>query len=202
MNAMPLPIVDYKFCPQCGKPLLSVDFSGQHRPHCPDCSFVFWGNFSLGVGGVVWHEGKVLLVQRAHNPGKGNWTIPGGYVEQDEQIAVAITREIREETGIHAKPLSVIALRDRPGEKHDAYIVFLLEYLGGTLQGEPEEVSDLGFFTLEECENLPIAQLSLSVIKASRTLLIPTSPGFLPQTGVKMIGGDQAILYQISKEPE
>ncbi len=149
---------------------------------------------------MVWHEGKVLLVQRAHNPGKGNWTIPGGYVEQDEQIAVAVAREIREETGILSRPLSVIALRDRPGEKHDSYIVFLLEYLGGTLQGDPNEVSDLGFFTLEECENLPIAQLSLSVIKASSTLLVPAPLGFLPQTGVKMIGGNKAILYQISKE--
>lgn len=61
-------------------------------------------------------------------------------------------------------PLSIIALRDRPCEKHDSYIVFLLEYLGGTLQGEAAEVCNLGFFTLEECEKLPIAQLSLSVI--------------------------------------
>lgn len=196
---MPLPIVNYKFCPQCGEPLQNTNQYGQHRPHCPGCSFVFWGNFSLGVGGVVWHEGKVLLVQRAHSPGKGNWTIPGGYVEQDEKIAEAITREIREETGIESRPVSIIALRDRPGEKHDSYIVFLLEYLGGTLQGDPEEVSGLGFFTLEECENLPIAQLSLSVIKASSTLSVTSPSGFLAQTGVKMIGGDQAILYQIPK---
>lgn len=194
---MPLPTNNYNFCPQCGKPLQNSECYGKVRPHCLDCSFVYWGNFSLGVGGVVWHEGKVLLVQRAHNPGKGAWTIPGGYVDQEEKIADAIVREIWEETGIQTKPLSVIALRDRPGEKHDTYAVFLLEYLGGTLQADPVEVSNLGFFTLEECANLPLAPLSLSVIKASQ---VDPPQGFLPKSGVKMIGGESSVLYQIPKD--
>jgi ADP-ribose pyrophosphatase YjhB (NUDIX family) len=186
----------YNFCPQCGKTLIQTEFSGQLRPHCPACFFTHWGEFSLGVGGVVWHEGKVLLVQRAHNPGKGFWTIPGGYVDQDEGISHAAAREIVEETGIIAAPLSVIALRDRPGAKHDAYIVFLLEYQGGTLQADPDEVSDLGFFTLEECEKLNIAELSLSVIKASLT---HPDKGFVPKAGIKMVG-EHSVLYQIPDE--
>lgn len=183
----------YNYCPQCGKPLKQTEFSGQLRPHCPECSFVHWGDFSLGVGGVVWYEDKVLLVQRAYNPGKGVWTIPGGYVDQKEKIADAIAREIREETGILAEPVSVIAFRDRPGEKHDAYVVFLLEYRGGTLQADPNEVSNVGFFTLEECRELPIAELSLSVIEASRS---KADKGFSPKTGIKMIG-EHSVLYQI-----
>lgn len=207
---MPLPIINYQFCPQCGNPLQNTEFSGQSRPHCPDCSFVYWGNFSLGVGGVVWQGEKVLLVQRAYNPGKGVWTIPGGYVDQEEKIADAIVREIQEETGIHTKPLSVIAMRDRPGEKHDTYVVFLLEYLSGDLQADPEEVSDLGFFTLEECATLPVAELSLSVIRASlnstTTHATPfphsTSLGFFPKSGIKMVGGASSVLYQILEDKD
>lgn len=188
-----MPIIPtYNYCPQCGKPLRQTEFSGQLRPHCLDCSYVYWGDFSLGVGGVVWHEGKILLVKRANNPGKGVWTIPGGYVDQNEKIADAVAREIKEETGLIAKAVSVIALRDRPGERHDTYIVFLLDYQGGVLQADPTEVSEIGFFTLEECEELTIALLSLSAIKASRSV---AAKGFIPKTGIKLIG-EQSVLYQ------
>lgn len=140
----------------------------------------------------MWRENKVLLVQRAYNPGKGVWTIPGGYVDQNERLEDAIAREVQEETGILSEPVSVVALRDRPGAKHDAYIVFLMRDLGGTLRGEPAEVSDLGFFTVEECRGLNIASLSLSVIEASSSL----NQGLFLKSGVQLIG-DLAALYSV-----
>ena len=160
----------YLFCPLCGNSLHKSIIFDRTRSSCSNCSYVDWGNFSLGVGGVVWHNDKVLLVKRGHNPGKGMWTIPGGYVDQEESIGEAVKREILEETGIIANPLSIIALRDRPAERHDAYIIFLMQYLGGNLQAQPEEVSDLGFFTLKECYTLPIPSLTLSALKASSSI--------------------------------
>lgn len=183
-------IITYNFCPQCGKPLILAEFSKQIYPHCPDCSFVHWGDFSLGVGGIVWQENKVLLVQRAQNPGKGNWAIPGGFVDQQERLSDAIIREVREETGLETEPISLIAVRDRPGNKHDLYLIFLLRYLKGELHPQPEEVSDIGFFTLEECRSLPISHLSLSLIEDSQTHL----HGFIPKTGVSLIG-EKSVLY-------
>ena len=165
----------YLFCPHCGKPLQKSLIDDQPRSTCSDCSYVYWGDFSLGVGGVLWHEGRVLLVQRSNNPGKGMWTIPGGYVDQGESIGEAVIREIQEETGIKTEPLSIIALRDRPGEKHNTYIIFLLRFLGGTLQAQEDEVSNLGFFTLEECRILPIPSLTLSALEASHSF----SPGLV-----------------------
>ncbi len=53
-----------------------------------------------GIGAVVIHEGKVLLVLRGHAPGKGYWAIPGGSIEIGERLKAAAEREIREETGI------------------------------------------------------------------------------------------------------
>lgn len=182
----------YLFCPLCGKPLQKSIIDDQSRSTCLVCAYVDWGIFSLGVGGVLWHIDKVLLVQRGHNPGKGMWTIPGGYVDQGESIGEAIIREIQEETGIKAKPLSIIALRDRPDEKHDTYIIFLMQFLGGTLQAQPEEVSDLGFFTLEECRSLPIATLTLSALEASHSV----SQGLVINSDVKLLG-TLSTLYQI-----
>lgn len=186
----------YNFCPVCAEPLQESIIDDHLRSSCPNCSYVDWGNFSLGVGGVIWHEGKVLLVQRGHNPGKGAWTIPGGYVDQGESIGDAIVREIQEETGIIAEPLSIIGLRDKPSngptEKHDAYIIFLMSFLGGTLQAQPSEVSNLGFFTLEECQTLQIPSLTLNAIEASNS----TDQGLLQNKNVDLIG-KLSKLYQI-----
>ncbi|SMD16203.1 NUDIX hydrolase [Kibdelosporangium aridum] len=53
------------------------------------------------VGGVT-HDtyGRLLMVQRAHAPGEGLWSIPGGRVEPGESDPVAVARELREETGL------------------------------------------------------------------------------------------------------
>lgn len=193
---MSLYTAPFIYCPRCAQPLQESIIDNQTRRVCPKCSYVDWGSYSLGVGGVVWNEGRILLVQRAYNPGKGVWTIPGGYVNQGESIGDAIVREILEETGIHTKPHSIIALRDRPSDrptqKHDAYIIFQMSIQGGILQAQPEEVSNLGFFSLAECSNLQIASLTLSVIEASRTF----SQGLVLKTNVNLIGAS-STLYQI-----
>lgn len=182
------------YCPGCGHRIQESTIDNHLQGLCTnsECFYVYWGEFSLGVGGVLWYKNKVLLVQRKHNPGKGMWTIPGGYVDHGEPLADAVVREIQEETGIKAKPLSIIGLRDRPTEKHDTYIIFLMEYLGGTLQAQAEEVSDLGFFTFEECHTLPIPSLTLSVLNASHS----DSQGLTLNSDVELIG-TLSTLYQI-----
>jgi len=120
------------------------------------------------------------------------WTIPGGYVDHGEAIGEAIIREIQEETGIKAKPLSIIGLRDRPAEKHDTYIIFLMQFLGGNLQAQLEEVSDVGFFTLKECYTLPIPSLTWSALEASHSF----SQGLVINSHVKL-SSTLSTLYQI-----
>ncbi|MER8473677.1 NUDIX domain-containing protein [Mesorhizobium sp. M1328] len=49
---------------------------------------------------VLDEEGRLLLVQRAHQPDKGCWTLPGGCVEAGETLEQAVIREVAEETGL------------------------------------------------------------------------------------------------------
>ena len=53
------------------------------------------------VGAVIKdRSGRLLLIRRGHEPGKGQWSIPGGRVEAGESDAEALAREVREETGL------------------------------------------------------------------------------------------------------
>jgi 8-oxo-dGTP diphosphatase len=54
----------------------------------------------LCVGVVAVNDGDLLLIRRGHGPAAGEWSVPGGRVEADEMVAEAVTRELREETGL------------------------------------------------------------------------------------------------------
>lgn len=65
---------------------------------------------------AVWSSGgAVLLVRRGRPPFRGAWALPGGFVELGETTEEAVVRELREETGLTARPVRVIGVYSRPG---------------------------------------------------------------------------------------
>ncbi|HKN54020.1 MAG TPA: NUDIX domain-containing protein [Amycolatopsis sp.] len=83
------------------------------------------------VGGIVHDaQGRLLLIKRANEPGRGRWSLPGGRVEPGETDAEAVVREVREETGLEVTPgpLAGTVLRG-PFEIHD----YRCSRNGGTL---------------------------------------------------------------------
>jgi len=67
----------------------------------------------VGVGAIVVHRGRVLLIRRGQAPRKGQWSLPGGLVELGESLQDALIREIREETGLAVEPVELVELIDR-----------------------------------------------------------------------------------------
>ncbi len=65
---------------------------------------------TLVVDVIVEVNNKVLLIKRAKQPFKGMLALPGGHVEQDETVAQAALRELKEETGIKAKLLNILGV--------------------------------------------------------------------------------------------
>jgi 8-oxo-dGTP diphosphatase len=93
----------------------------------------------VGVGAVIVHQGRVLLVQRGREPMKGRWTIPGGLVEIGESLHEAVVRETREETGLEVEPVELVELLDRIHREearvryHYVIADYLCRMVGGTV---------------------------------------------------------------------
>ena len=103
----------------------------------------------VGVGGVVVHEDRALLIRRAGPPLEGEWSIPGGMLELGESLEQGVARELAEETGLEVEVLELIEVFERifpappnadgmPGDpSKPQYHFVILDYLckmqGGTL---------------------------------------------------------------------
>lgn len=99
------PPENIRFCTACGHPVEWVESSGRPRPVCPQCGTIYYFSPLVAVAAIVpGPDGRVLLVRRAENPGRGRWCLPGGYVEADELLTDALQRELAEETGLAITP--------------------------------------------------------------------------------------------------
>ena len=69
------------------------------------------------VGAVV-HDaaGRLLLIQRGHDPHRGAWSLPGGRIERGESPEDAVVREVREETGLAVQPVRPVGQVSIPGD--------------------------------------------------------------------------------------
>lgn len=82
----------------------------------------------LTVDCVVFHEDAVVLIRRAHDPFKGWYALPGGFVEAGETVEDACRRETREETGLVVTDLRLIGVYSEPGRdprRHTVTVAFL-----------------------------------------------------------------------------
>ena len=120
-----------KFCSNCGSPVAIRVPPGDSLPRhvCDACGSVHYQNPKLVVGAVPEWQGRLLLCRRAIEPRYGYWTLPAGFMENDETAAAAAARETLEEAGARIEVLKAFSLVSvsRVNQVHLFYCARLLD---------------------------------------------------------------------------
>lgn len=89
-----------KFCSECGNTVEIGIPPGDHLPRflCKACGTIHYQNPKLIVGCVPeYADGRILLCRRAIEPRRGYWTVPAGFMENNETLQQGAQRESHEE---------------------------------------------------------------------------------------------------------
>ncbi len=106
-----------KFCAECGAPLELRMPKDDHRVRhiCTACSTIHYQNPKIIVGAIPeWQDGRILLCRRAIEPRYGLWTLPAGFMENDETTWQGAARETLEEANARVKIHDLYALYNLP----------------------------------------------------------------------------------------
>ncbi len=106
----------------------------------------------VGVGAMVFKDGKVLLGKRKGSHGAGEYAWPGGHLEFGEKLEECVVREVKEETGMNVRAVRPLAISNviKYG-KHYLDIQFLVEYISGHPEVlEPDRVESWNWYDIDE----------------------------------------------------
>jgi 8-oxo-dGTP diphosphatase len=113
------------------------------------------------VGAVVVHEGRLLVVRRGQEPGRGSWSVPGGRVEPGESLTAACAREVLEETGLRVAVGPLVGQVERPAPDGSTYVIDDLSctVLGPVDPTPGDDADDARWVTRAELASLPLVDL-------------------------------------------
>src|SRR6267378_406715 len=126
----------------------------------------------VGVGGVIIDQGRALLIRRGSEPLLGEWSIPGGTLEE------GVARELLEETGLTVRVIELIEVFDRiyvestaganEGKKGPRFHYVIVDYLCERLAGQAvagSDVTDVAFASEEELAKYKLTETATRILK-------------------------------------
>lgn len=131
--------------------------------------------FTVSAAGIITNEnGEVLLLNHILRPVAG-WGVPGGFMETGEQPETTFRREIKEETGIEVRDVTIY--RARTIRRH-IELIFLAKGVG-TAEVRSKEITELGWFAVDAMptEMSLDQQFLIKNALASSTVLISNTRG-------------------------
>lgn len=144
------------YCPNCAQPLAEREAFGRVRPVCPSCGYVGFRDPKVAAAVIVERDGGILLTRRAHDPGRGRWGLPAGYMEWDEPVEGAAAREVLEETGLIVRLERLVGVYSFP-DRGVVLVVYAGQIVGGELCAS-EESEAVAFFAPDELPDLAFAE--------------------------------------------
>ena len=137
---------------------------------------------TVGVGGFLIRDGRLLVVRKTYGPWAGLWTIPSGYVEPRESIVRTIEREVAEEAGVVGRAEDIVGVRNLVTSRvNDTFLVFTMSYVAGEPRPDGTEVNDAAFVAVDELarseEAAPFTKAMIARVPDARGLRLD---GYVP----------------------
>ena len=106
---------DVRYCPRCGE---EAEIDYPRSISCPHCGYgAYYNPKPVAAAIPVTPDGRIILLRRGFDPGKGLWTFPGGFVDLGESVEEAAVREAMEELEIDIELGPLIGLYSRADER-------------------------------------------------------------------------------------
>ncbi len=163
-------------CAWCGEALARQMRDGIMRLVCTQCGRITYENPTVGVAAILFHPEReaILLGKRGLGETRGgDWCIPCGHTEYNEDIRQAIVREMREEIGFLIEPVCVYEAYSNFHEPaaHTVGIWFLGKVIGGICRSG-DDVAQTGYFAYHELPRLAFPTDRIVLEKLHRDHLI------------------------------
>ena len=146
------------YCLMCGTKLYKQKVEGRIREICQVCGWIFYEQRKVSAGVRISQDNKLLLVRRGIEPWLGKWYMPAGFVEVDEEPQLAARREAYEETGLKVSVKGLAGIYTYSDDPRGNGVVLMYDAIiqSGELK-TTDETLEVGFFTKEEINCLPLA---------------------------------------------
>lgn len=167
-----------RFCPKCGTQVTFCIPAGDNRPRavCPNCQHIDYDNPRMIVGTIPRFEGKILLCRRNIEPRLGYWTLPAGFMENQESTSEGALRETLEESGSEVTCRQTYSLINIP-QINQVHLFYLADLEKADFH-PTEESSEVKLFAPDE---IPWDELSFeSVASALKQYVIDVDKGEFP----------------------
>ena len=145
---------DLKFCSSCGSKNVYGYIDGHHRYHCVRCETIHYENPKPTATIICMNDTKLLLAKRAFSPAKGEWGLPGGFMELNETLDQAAIRELKEETNLDGSVTRILSTCSHYGTIFGDILLIGLEMKVNdfSMMKAGDDAEELQFFDLD---NLP-----------------------------------------------
>jgi len=145
---------ELKYCPYCAGLFERRPVQGRPRLVCTVCGEIYYENPLPASTALVLNErNQLLLGKRSVDPARGQWCLPGGFVEMGETMEQAALRELREETGLQGRALAFIGCLHQESRFYGSIIIF--GYRVAALCGELRAGDDMEELCYYDLDRLP-----------------------------------------------